>query len=78
MNPFWKDKLLWCALFIDVVSVIDENFFALRDGLEAPDAAAVAEPGVVDEAELGVASILQRVVHLVTQGGTVTQDAVNG
>ena len=77
MDPFWEDNLLWCALFIDVVSVIDENFLALRDGLEAPDASAVAEPGMVDEAELGVASILQRVVHLVAQGGTVTQDATN-
>jgi len=34
-------------------------------------------PGVGDEAELRVASIPQRVVHLMAQGSSVTQDAVN-
>jgi len=40
------NKLLWRAFFVDVVAVIDENLFALRDGLEASDAAAMAEPAV--------------------------------
>ncbi len=67
-----KKLLLWGALFVDVVSVIYKNFFAFLDGLEASNTTAVAESGVMDEAELCVAGILQRVVHLGAKGSTVT------
>ncbi len=39
-------KLLWRAFFVDIVAVIDENLFALTDGLEASDAATMAKPVV--------------------------------
>ena len=63
------------AFFVDVVSVVDEDLLPFGDGLDAPDAAAVAEPRVVYKAELGVAMIPQRVVHLVAKRGAVLQDA---
>ena len=33
-----------CTFFCGIISVIDEYFFALSDGLRAPDTAAMTKP----------------------------------
>jgi hypothetical protein len=64
------------AFFVNVISVVDEDLLPLRDGLDASDATAVAESWMLDETEFGVALLLQRVVHLVTESGAVAYNAV--
>ena len=75
-NQFNSTTLPRSTLFVNVISVVDKDLFPLRDGLDASDATAVAESGMLDETEFGVALLLQRVVHLVTESGAVAYNAV--
>ena len=73
---YLRDQILpRSAVVIDGVAVVDEQLVPFGNGLEGPDAAGVAEPGVGHEAELAVPGILERIVDLVAQRCPVTQNA---